>query len=320
MAQRIVIAGGSGFIGRSLAGHLLSRGYDVTVLGRSASTRIDGIRHVRWDGRTLGPWVDEINGAHAVVNLAGKNVNCRYTQRNLREIDQSRVNAVTVMAEAINSVAGRPSVLVQASTTAIYGDAGDRPCDESTPPGSDPQSAIPIATATQWERAFNQHPTPGVRRVLIRISFVLGKGGGALGTLEKLTRWFAGGAVGSGHQIISWIHHEDLDRIITQAIEDPTMEGIYIAAVPAAVTNADFMRELRRALSRPWSPPVPALMVRLGCFVMRTEPVLALTGRRAVPKRLLGHGFLFRHSDLREALEELYGKKLPAAQNSPPAA
>jgi uncharacterized protein (TIGR01777 family) len=314
--KRIVIAGGSGFIGRALAGELIALGYDVAILTRSpargfappaagafapsAGAGAERIREIHWDAKTLGAWVSEIDGARAVINLAGKNVNCRYTPAALREIDQSRVDAVTVMAEAINRCADPPAVLIQASTTAIYGDRADEWLHESSPPGA----GIPVDTANQWEAAFNAHPTPRTRRVHLRISFVLGPGGGVLGTLSRLTRCFLGGAVGAGRQYISWIHARDLNRIVLRAIENESMQGLYNATGPNPATNAQFMRALRSAHHRPWSPPTPAWAVRLGCFFMRTEPVLALTGRRVRPKRLLDEGFDFLYPALPAALPD----------------
>ena len=297
--RRIILAGGSGFIGRHLAGALIARGDEPVILTRRPKSWTGPGRAVYWDGVTIGPWTSEIDGADAVVNLAGKNVNCRYTRKALKEIDESRVNAVRVMGQAIALANRPPRVLVQTSTTAIYGDAGERVCDETTPPGED----IPPTTAKKWEAAFAESSTPHTRRVLLRISFALAGDGGALRTLAKLTRWFMGGTVGSGRQYISWIHIDDLVRLFIRAIDDEQMAGLYIAAAPNAVPNAEFMRELRRALHRPWSPRVPSMFVRLGCFVMRTEPVLALTGRRAIPQRLLDMGFNFIHPELRESLD-----------------
>ena len=301
--KRIILAGGSGLIGRSLAPALVERGYEVVILTRSphAPRNDEAIREVFWDGKTPGPWCSEIDGSEAVVNLAGKNVNCRYTRRNLAEIDASRVNAVQVIGEAIGQCERPPKVLVQASTTAIYGDAGERWCDETTPPGN----GIPVQTATKWEAAFASTPTPRTRRVLLRIGFVLATDGGVLSFLAKLTRCFLGGSVGTGRQYISWVHIDDLVAVIVRAIEDEQMNGLYNVCSTMPVTNRDFMRQLRRACRRPWSPPAPAWAVRLGCFVMRTEPVLALTGRRAAPRRLLEDGFEFRHTELQETLEQL---------------
>jgi hypothetical protein len=141
--------------------------------------------------------------------------------------------------------------------------------------------------------------------VLLRISFALGADGGALKTLSALTRLFLGGRAGSGRQYISWIHIEDLVRIVLRAIDNEQMSGLYVVATPNAVSNAEFMQALRRALHRPWSPPVPTPLVRLGCSILRTEPVLALTGRRAMPTRLLAEGFSFDHPHLAPALKNV---------------
>lgn len=307
----MVIAGGRGFLGRSLTLAAVARGYEVTVLSRDDRAGVPGARVVRWDGRTRGAWVSELEGAAAVVNLAGRNVNCRYTKAALREIDGSRIDSVRAIGDAIHGCKRPPPVWIQAATLAIYGDAGDRWCDEEVPAGE----GVPVQTAGKWEAAFAQSPTPLTRRILLRISFALGRGGGALGTLAALTRCFLGGAAGGGRQFISWIHLTDLNRAFLRAIEDETMEGVYNATSPEPVTNAVFMSELRRALGRPWSPPVPAWLVRLGCRLLRTEPVLALTGRRGDPRRLEEAGFTFRFPTLSEALREVY----PAADQRHPA-
>lgn len=300
--KRIVIAGGSGFIGRAIACARAARGDDVVILTRCPRSLRGSIRDVAWDGRTItDAWLREIDGADAVINLAGKNVNCRYTRRALDEIDRSRESAVRAMGEAVNRSANPPPVLIQASTTAIYGDRGEQICDETSPLGE----GIPVDTATKWERAFESIPTLRTRRVLLRMPFVLGRDGGVLRMLATMARCFLGGTVGNGRQFISWIHIDDLVRIVMQAIDDERMTGLYITASPNAVTNAHFMRELRQAVHRPWSPPVPAVMVRLGCFILRTEPVLALTGRRAFPRRLTELDFQFRHGELQGTLESL---------------
>lgn len=298
---RIVLAGGSGFLGRELQRELVGKEYEVVILTRSADATVEGVRHLNWDGRTLGHWVAELDGAKAVVNLTGKSVNCRYTSENLREINESRVTSVRVVDEAILRCARPPAALVQAASLAIYGDAGDRWCDENAKPGK----GIPVDTCQLWEGVFNAGRTPRTRRVLLRIGFVLGRDGGALATLSKLARCFLGGSVGNGRQYISWLHIADMTRIFRWAIENDEASGVFNAAGPNPVTNAGFMRELRRAVHRPWSPPTPAWAVHLGSWLMRTEPCLALTGRRCIPKRLLDMRFDFKFPDLRQALSEI---------------
>jgi hypothetical protein len=197
--------------------------------------------------------------------------------------------------------ANPPAAVVQAGSLAIYGDAGERFCDEGAPAGE----GFPVETCLLWEKAFDALPTPRTRRVLLRIGFALGRNGGALGTLAGLARWFLGGSAGSGTQYISWVHLHDLNRMFLWAIEREDIEGVFNATGPNPVTNADFMRELRSTLGRPWSPPAPAWAVRIGARLMGTEASLALTGRRCVPKRFLEQGFSFRHPRLKEALRDL---------------
>ena len=299
---KVIIAGGSGFLGVSLARRLTDAGYEVFILSRKPLPPGVPARYLHWDGKTLGAWALELDGATAIVNMTGKNVNCRYTTAALTEINSSRVDSVHAVGEAIRACRFPPPVWVQASSLAYYGDAGDTVCDETAPLGD----GIPPDTCQRWERAFHQETTPHTRKVLFRISFVLGNGGGARGMLTGLTKFFLGGAIGSGRQYISWLHFEDMDRLWQRAIEDGAMSGTYNITGPNAVTNADFMREMRRVLSRPWSPPLPAFLVPAGCFFLRTEPVLALTGRRCIPARLTQEGFEFRYPHLREALENLF--------------
>lgn len=303
--NRIILAGGSGFLGRALSRHLLAKGYEVVVLTRRVEPgkppHRSGVTLVHWDGKTVGEWAQCLDGARAVVNFAGKNVDCRYTPENLREIDESRVDSVKAVGRAIAACEQPPGVLVQAATLAIYGDAGDRVCDENAPLGE----GIPPTTAKKWEAAFDATPTPGTRRVLLRISFALDKNEGAMRRLCTVTRWFLGGPVGSGRQYISWIHVEDLCRLFVWAIENEHVQGLYNATATEPVTNAEFMRQLRRAMRRPWSPRTPTWLVRAGCVLLRTESVLALTGRRGVPARLLREGFEFQHPRLAEALSSL---------------
>lgn len=298
--KRVVIAGGSGFLGQHLERELVKRGYEVMILTRSPRRS----NEIGWDGKALGTWAKAVDGAYGVINLTGKSVNCRYTPENRREIIASRVDSVTVMNEAILKSEKPPAVLIQASSLAIYGNPGAAVCDESTPPASGFSPEVCI----QWERAFYQADLPETRRVVLRIGFALAKDGGALEPLVNLTRFFLGGTVGSGNQYISWLHIDDLNQIFIQALEDDRYEGIYNATSPVPVTNREFMRSLRHTLNRPWSPPTPAPFVHIGAFLMRTEPALALEGRRCLPRRLQEQGFQFRHTNLDQALADLLGK------------
>lgn len=301
-AQRIVLAGGSGFLGRALAAELNRGATEVVILTRTPrATGNPKLLEVGWDGSTLGDWAPEIDGARAIVNLTGRSVDCRYTEANRREIIDSRVDSVRALGEALARAKQPPPVWVQASSLAIYGDPGARECDEEAPHGK----GFSVDVCERWERAFEEVAAPNTRKVALRIGFVLGREGGALGRLSGLARAGLGGTVGSGRQYISWLHVADMNAIFRAAIERDDMRGVYNATGPAPVPNREFMRALRGVLGRGWSPPAPAFAVHIGARFMGTEASLALTGRRCVPRRLQQQGFQFQWTELEVALRDV---------------
>jgi hypothetical protein len=302
--KRVVLAGGSGFLGRALAKELLARDYEVVVLTRTPQLR-SGAKEMAWDGKTSGEWIEFLDGAEAVINLAGRNIKCRYTPENLRELTASRVDSVLAIAAAMGRVERPPRVWVQAGAVGFYGDPKDRLCDETSPAGSDTLAGI----CQSWESAFNSALVPQTRRVLLRIGFVLGRDGGALPLLAGLTKWFLGGTVGGGEQFISWIHVGDLSRMFIEVIERDELVGTFNAVGPNPVTNREFMRELRRALHRPWTPPAPEWAVKFSSRLMDTEPSLALTGCRVAPQRFFEAGIQFKFAELRPALKDIYSEE-----------
>jgi uncharacterized protein (TIGR01777 family) len=309
---RVVLAGGSGFLGRALAGEFARAGYEPVVLTRRPRKH-SRVRQVEWDGRTVGAWARELEGAAAVVNLAGRGVACRHTPGHRREIVESRVNSVEAVGRAVAACEEPPKVLVQAASLAVYGNPGRRVCEEDAPAGT----GFPAEVCLRWERAFDSLELPHTRKVLLRIGFVLGRDGGALPPLARLARLYLGGTVGEGHQYISWLHVRDFCRLVLWCVERPEAAGVYNATGPCPVTNAEFMCELRCALGRPWSPRTPAWLVRLGAFLLRTEPGLALEGRRCLPERLVEGHFKFLYTNLESALADLLR---PAAREPEPRA
>jgi uncharacterized protein (TIGR01777 family) len=288
-------------LGRALASAFERAGYEPVVLTRRVRGKGSRARQVAWDGRTLGEWARELEGAAAVVNLAGRSVDCRHTPKHRREIVESRVNSVEALGRAIRSCAEPPEVLVQAGSLAIYGDAGRRLCGEDAPAGQ----GFPAEVCKLWEAAFDSLELSSTRKVLLRIGFVLGRDGGALPRLARLARLYLGGTVGRGRQYVSWLHVRDFCRLVLWCVENAGAEGVYNATGPCPVTNAEFMCELRCALRRPWSPRVPEWLVRLGAFFLRTEPALALEGRRCIPERLVEEHFKFLYTNLESALGDL---------------
>ncbi len=300
MTSKVVIPGGRGFLGSSLANYLVTKGYEVIILTRKPRRTQGPIQDVFWDGKTLEEWAQTFEGATAVVNLTGRSVNCLPTAKNKREIIESRVDSVNVVAQAISQANTPPNVLVQASSLAIYGDTQET-CTEESAHGQ----GFATRVCESWEGTLEQTNLPNTRKVVLRIGFVLGSGGGALGPLANLTKRFLGGQIASGQQYISWLHIEDLNRMILWAIESDKVQGAFNATNPNPVTNAEFMQTLRLVLNRPWSPPIPAWAVRIGAVFMRTDASLALTGRKCVPERAQAMGFNFHYLDLQKALHNI---------------
>lgn len=301
MGKKIVLAGGSGFLGKALAEHLANMGFEVVILTRSASRSGPSIRYVQWDGATLGDWAQEIDGSYALVNFTGKSVNCMYTQKNREEIVRSRLDSVRVLTDAVLASEHPPQAFIQAGSLAIFGDT-ERECDEQAPHGT----GFSVRVCQLWEEAFFARELPQTRKVMLRIGFALGKNGGALEPLAKLASMGLGGTVGSGRQYISWLHIDDLNEMFLFTIENEKISGVLNATGPRPVTNREFMATLRSVLNKGWAPPTPAPFVWLGAYlVMRTDPGLALTGRNCVPAKLLESGFSFAHTDLETALRDL---------------
>lgn len=301
-SRRVVIAGGTGFLGLNLARFLREHGYAVTLLSRHPPEE-SGWDHATWDGHSLGPWADVLDGSIGLVNLAGRSVDCVKTPDNCDAILRSRVESTLVLGQAIRSVDAPPPVWVQMSTAHRYGDPLERICDEDAAFGY----GLAPTVGQAWEDAFAEGRPSDMRGVVLRTSFVLGRDGGALPRLAGLAKWGLGGKVGHGRQGISWIHEVDMNRLFLRALEDESMAGAYLATAPEPVANERFMRELRRALGVPIGLPAFGWMVRIGApLILRTDPELALYGRYCISRRLREAGFDFQFSDVTSALLDLY--------------
>jgi uncharacterized protein (TIGR01777 family) len=300
MQETVILAGEGGFLSQNLTRFLIREGYFVIVLTRIPQPG-NAVRWIEWNGKTHGGWMRFVNGAKAVVNLTERSINCLYNEKNRREILNSRLDSARVLGEAIRVAEPAPRAFIQATSLAIYGDSGERVNDEYAPPGS----GFAAEVCQRWEEFIHEIELPGTRRVILRIGSVLGRGNDQLTRLVRLTKSYLGGSIGSGEQYISWIHLNDLSEMFRWSIERPYVQGTYNATSSNPITNREFMRELRTALGRPWSPPIPDFAVKLGAkFVLRTEPSLALTGQRCIPRRFQQQGFEFRHPDLAQALRD----------------
>jgi hypothetical protein len=317
MGKKVILAGGSGFIGTMLARRFKEEGWAVTVLTRHPSlSRADGIEAVQWPSRpivgsnpmsyeTHGAWIQALDGADALVNLAGRSVNCLHTPENQRWILASRLDSIRVLGSALEQCRRPPQVWVQSSAVGYYGPRDLPVCDEQTPAGTDFLAGV----CAKGEEVLAATCPASIRPVVLRLGLVLGPQGGVFPTLARLTRFFLGGAAGGGGQGISWIHQADLKEIFDRAIGCEAMRGTYNACAPGPVSNAEFMGTLRRILHRPWCPPAPAPVVSaVAKFVLRTNPALVLEGQFAAPARLLAEGFRFKYAQLPDALRNLAGR------------
>ncbi|HCT46461.1 MAG: epimerase [Phycisphaerae bacterium] len=309
--KKLVIAGGSGYLGTTFAQHLLEQpeaDWEIVILSRSEprlAQSSDRISFESWDGRSLGDWTRVLHNCTHVLNLAGRSVDCRKTPARCDEILRSRVESTRVLGEAFAQIDHQPLVWVQMSTAHIYGDPPSVVCDESSPFGY----GLAPTVGQAWEAAFAKACPDSTRGVVLRTSFVLGREGGAFPTLRRVARLGLGGRVGSGTQGISWIHEHDMNRIFEDALTNDTRSGVYIATAPEPVSYMQFMRALRKRLGQPIALPGPEIGLRLMCAtVLDTDPDLVLYGRYCMPRRLQDEGFKFRYGTLDEVLEALVPK------------
>ena len=298
--MKVVVPGGTGYLGRAIGGALVARGDEVVTLTRGQPGEVDGVRRVRWDARTLGGWADELDGADAVVHLSGQRVDTRATRRRIDELISSRVQPVRVVGEALRACTAPPPLWVQSSTLAIFGDGGQQVIDESTTPsGIGPREMVTVCLA--WEHAFRLASADVPRTVLLRMGIGLGgEGDPATAKLAMLVRLGLGGKVASGRQWVSWVGLDDIVAAFLRALDDPTMAGLYHVTAPEPIQNAEMMATYRRLVGRRVGLPAPALVTRLGAPLLGSSASLALTGRRCVPTRLLAEGFEFSETDFAE--------------------
>ncbi len=303
--MKYVIPGGTGQVGALCAKHWMAAGHEVVVLTRSGASEA---RTVRWDGRTVeDAWAREIDGADVVLNLAGRSVSCRYTEENLREMMDSRVESTRAVGEAIARAKRPPRVWLQMSTATIYAHRFDAPNDEKTGllGGAEPdvpaywKRSIDIAVA--WERTLMEAATPATRRVALRAAMVMSEPGAQSATdnifavLSRLTRLGLGGSIAGGAQYVSWIHGDDFVRALDLLVARDDLDGPVNLAAPEPLPYRDFMRALREALGVPFGLPATAWMASIGAAAMGTDPEMVLKSRRVVPARLLDAGFTFNH-------------------------
>lgn len=292
MVKKAVIAGGTGFIGTYLKEKYERLGYRVYIISRQSE-------HIQWDDTYS--MKDALDGAKLVINLAGRSVNCRYTEANKREIFNSRTETTEALGRAIEACSTAPELWINASTATIYRHAEDRPMTED---GGEIGRGFSVAVAKAWEDSFFSFQLPDTRQVALRIAIVLGDGG-VMEPYRKLVKYGLGGKQGNGRQMFSWIHIEDLYRTIRFMQHRDELSGVFNASAPNPLANKQWMNELRQSINRRAGLPATKWMLETGAAALRTETELILKSRWVVPERLVREGFRFRYPALKNALANL---------------
>jgi uncharacterized protein (TIGR01777 family) len=297
--MKILIAGGSGFLGRALTNSLLANGHDVFNLSRNSRTSKNGVQLVKWDAKTTQGWGQLVNEMDVIVNLVGRTLaSWPWTVSTKRDFHDSRVQPGMALAQAVLEADHRPSVFVQVSGINHYGLHGGL-ADESTPPADDYLAQLTV----QWEDSTKSVEELGVRRVIVRTAPVLAKDGGLLSLMALPIKLFAGGPLGSGKQAMPWIHLDDWVGGVRYLIENENTRGVYNLIAPTPTSNAEFNRILANVLHRPYWFPMPAFLLRI---LLGEMSVLIVEGRFAQPKRLIESGYRFKFEAAREALADLF--------------
>lgn len=300
--KKLIIAGGTGFLGTVLIEHLSTSFDEIVLLSRKQKLPKKQIRTVVWDAKTLGNWSKELDGADVIINMTGRSVDCRYTPSNKVEIMQSRVASTKVLGLAISQCENPPHTWLNSSTATIYKHSLDTLMDEKN--GTIGQG-FSVEVAKAWETTFFNSPTPTTRKVALRTSIVLGKKGGALQPIKTLTRLGLGGKQGSGNQKFSWIHEIDFAQSIAFILDHTSIHGPINLVAPIPSTNSALMKMMRKHLHIPFGLPTGKKLLEIGAALIGTETELILKSRNVIPKRLQEAGYTFAFNTLDTALIHL---------------
>ncbi|HMJ46671.1 MAG TPA: TIGR01777 family oxidoreductase [Ferruginibacter sp.] len=294
--KKIVIAGGTGFIGSYLQKRFREEGFEVLIISR-------GNEYINWDDEQA--LLRALEGTEALINLAGKSVDCRYNEKNKALILNSRVDTTRKLQSIIEKCITPPKTWINAGTATIYRHAEDRPMDEYT---GEIGSGFSVDVAKAWEKAFFEKKGANTRKVALRIAITIGKGGGVISPFINLVKYGLGGRQGNGLQMFSWVHIEDLYRVIRYLMANENMNGVYNCSAPHPVTNSAFMKEMRSILKPLFHLPSPKFLLQLGAYVINTETELILKSRWVIPKKLEDAGFLFLYPTVNKALRSILVK------------
>lgn len=300
--KKIVLAGGNGYLGQVLAKHYSSLTDDIIVLARKPKPKHGNIRTVVWDGKSEGTWAENLENADLLVNLCGKNVNCRYTSKNQKEIIDSRVGPTRLLNWVIERLENPPKVWINITSATIYRHAEDHAQDEAS---GEIGHGFSIDVCRRWEASFFETPTPRTRKVALRMGIVFGNGDGAYPRLMNLVKFGLGGKQGNGQQYVSWIHEQDAALSTQWILTHEDIKGVVNCTAPNPVQNHEMMQKLRKAYGMGFGLPCPTWMLTLGAWLIGTETELILKSRWVVPAILEKSGFKFQYPTIDTATRDL---------------
>ncbi|RQO75403.1 TIGR01777 family protein [Pedobacter sp. KBW06] len=300
--HKVILVGGNGYLGNVLADYYKELAEEVLILSRKPRAAKGNIRTEVWDGKEEGDWVKSLEGADLLVNLCGKNVNCRYTPKNQAEIISSRTIPTRLLGKVIAKLVQPPGLWINVTSATIYRHAEDHAQDEIS---GELGYGFSIEVCKQWETAFFESEIPKTRKIALRMGIVLGRNDSVFPRLLNLVRFGLGGQQGDGQQYVSWIHEHDVARSTEWLTDEGKMEGIINCTAPAAVKNRELMKVLRKAYGIPFGLPCPQWLLEIGVRLIGTETELVLKSRWVSPKRLLENGFTFQFAEIQPAVHDI---------------
>jgi uncharacterized protein (TIGR01777 family) len=293
LKKKVILAGGTGFIGKYFENQFNDLGYEVKIISRQP-------QHISWNDKSA--IIEALEGAELLINLAGKSVNCRYNEANKKEIMNSRTATTKMLGESILACNNPPQIWMNSSTATIYRYADDRPMTEEN---GEIGSGFSVDVATTWEQTFFSFNLPKTRQIALRIAIVLGKDGGVMTPYQNLVKFGLGGVQGSGNQKFSWIHVEDLFQIVLFLRDREDLSGIFNCSAPQPVSNRELMKQIRYAMNVPFGLPAPKWMLEIGSVIIKTETELVLKSRWVLPERLEREGYMFTFNTLDKTLQDI---------------
>jgi uncharacterized protein len=291
--KKIVLAGGTGFVGKYLTEQFTNLGYEVIIISRQKNS-------IKWNDTNA--IIEAINNAEMLVNLAGKSVDCRYNEKNKLEILKSRTETTNILGQAILQCTNPPELWINSSTATIYRHSEDKPMTEQN---GEIGSGFSVNVATSWEKSFFDFQLPKTRQIALRMAIVLGKNGGVMIPFINLVRFGLGGKQGNGKQMFSWIHITDLYNIVTFFQANKNLKGVYNCSSPYPIDNKTLMQSLRHVMNVKLGLPSPKLLLKIGAVLINTETELILKSRWVIPERLLAAGFIFKFPTIEKALKNI---------------